>query len=51
MEKEKVTERGDDDGDVGCWSSGDEGGVVMVKVKMVVMGREIEEVIVKMEDL
>ena len=51
MEKEKGSEGGDDEGDVGCWSSGDGGGVVMVKVKMVVMGKEIEEEVVKMEDL
>jgi len=41
----------DYEGDVGDESSGDGGGVVMVEVKMVVIGKEIEEVVLKMEDL
>jgi len=33
MEKEKGSEGGDDEGDVGGWSSGDGGGVVIVGSK------------------
>jgi len=37
------------DDDVGGWSSGDRGSVVMVGVKVVVVERETQEVVVMME--
>ena len=48
-ENEKEVEGVGDYGDVGGWSNGDGGGVVMVRVKVVVVDRETQEVVVMME--
>ena len=48
-ENEKKVERVGDYGDVGGWRSGDGGGVVMVRVNVMVVERETQEVVVMME--
>ena len=48
-ENEKKVEEVSDYGDVGGWSSDDGDGVVMVRVKVVVVKRETQEVVVMME--
>jgi len=48
-ENENEVEGVDDYDDVGGWSSGDGGGVVMVRVEVVVVERETQEVVVMME--
>ena len=48
-ENEKKFEGGGDYRNVGGWSSSDRGGVVMVRGKVVVVEREIQEVVVMIE--
>ena len=48
-ENEKEVERVGDYGNVKGWGSGDGGGVVMVSMKVVVVERETQEVVVMME--